>query len=188
MERWRGQHHVGLEDSPTWSIVIDLQLLYPACSSPYSSFYQNPYLLLLIILLIPYIYCHSIRVIRHSSAEPWIGFRPECESSVAFLARFARLGKWWTGSTRYPRKEDGKWWTSRPCPRKNLSHTYHKKDSTNFTWNRTSDQAIPREFQAIAARFHLKFGMEKKSNFSKMEILEKSRAPCVSFSGVDELR
>jgi len=106
------------------------------------AFYQNPYLLLILLL---------IRTLsfnpRYSSfqrqASDW--FSPECESSVAFLERFARLGKWWTG-TRYPRKEDGKWWTSRGCPRKNLSHTYHKRTVR-----------ISPETKQLVKQFHVNF-------------------------------
>ena len=143
MERWRGQHHVGLEeDNPTWSIVIYLQPLYPAFSSPYSLFIK-------IHIFFSSSLSRTLSFInpRYSSfqrqASDW--FSPECESSVAFLARFAMLGKWWSG-TRYPRKEDGTWWTSRGCPRKNLSHTYHKRTVR-----------ISPETKQLVKQFHVNF-------------------------------
>ena len=123
-ERWHGQHHVGLEDNPTWSIVIYLRPPLSSCLLiTILSFYQNPYLLR---LLIPYNVIQSA-LFTIPCAEPRIGFRPSANPLSLFLLRFAKLGKWWAG-TRNPRqKRSGKWWTSMSCPESCLQRrTYHR--------------------------------------------------------------
>lgn len=119
------KHHLGI-DMEAWKGDVDssTMLFYPACSSPYSLSlsvsYLNPYLLLLVILLIPYIITQSTATLLVVVPV----FRRILR--IAFLAISARLGKWWTGTgTRYPLVVNGGQ-AGGDCrrPGKTLSHTY----------------------------------------------------------------